>query len=301
MKESKLISLYTESGENLPSIPWNIYPRPKMVRDSFIYLNGEWDLTDSDGTNEKITVPFPPESILPGVSRRMGKNPHIIYKKIFALNEELTDKKVLLHFGAVDQIAKVELNGAFLGEHIGGYEHFSFDITESVKEDNELTVTVTNAEDPLSLPYGKQCEKRGGMWYTPITGIWQTVWIEIVPTNYITDVAALCDGNTVTRLCDDEAIAISDLEERLTNYKKTVIFVGDGAMLCYNYYKDRLPCSVISEGRRHQKALSVALAATLKIEKGETVSANELMPSYLRLPQAQRELKKRTEEKENLK
>ena len=110
-----------------------------------------------------------------------------------------------------------------------------------------------------------------------------------------------CDGNTVTRLCDDEAIAISDLEERLTNYKKTVIFVGDGAMLCYNYYKDRLPCSVISEGRRHQKALSVALAATLKIEKGETVSANELMPSYLRLPQAQRELKKRTEEKENLK
>lgn len=110
-----------------------------------------------------------------------------------------------------------------------------------------------------------------------------------------------CDGNSVTRLCDDEAIAISDLEERLVNYKKTVIFVGDGAMLCYNYYKDRLPCSVISEGRRHQKALSVALAATLKIEKGETVSANELMPSYLRLPQAQRELKKKTEEKENLK
>lgn len=110
-----------------------------------------------------------------------------------------------------------------------------------------------------------------------------------------------CDGGTVTRLCDDEAIAISDLEERLVNYKKTVIFVGDGAMLCYNYYKDRLSCSVISEGRRHQKALSVALAATLKIEKGETVSANELMPSYLRLPQAQRELKKKTEEKENLK
>lgn len=110
-----------------------------------------------------------------------------------------------------------------------------------------------------------------------------------------------CDGGAVTRLCEDEAIAISDLEERLVNYKKRVIFVGDGAMLCYNYYKDRLPCSIISEGRRHQRALSVALAATLKTEKGETVSANELMPSYLRLPQAQRELKKKTEEKENLK
>lgn len=110
-----------------------------------------------------------------------------------------------------------------------------------------------------------------------------------------------CGNSSVTRLCDDEAMAISDLEERLVNYKKNIIFVGDGAMLCYNYYKDKLPCSIISEGRRHQKALSTALAAQLKIEKGETVSANELMPSYLRLPQAQRELKKRTEEKENLK
>lgn len=110
-----------------------------------------------------------------------------------------------------------------------------------------------------------------------------------------------CEASVVTRLCDDEAIAISDLQERLENYKKNVIFVGDGAMLCYNYYKDKLPCSVISEGRRHQKALSTALVAALKIEKGETVSANELMPSYLRLPQAQRELKKKTEQKENLK
>ena len=198
MKETKLISLYTESGEKLPETPWNIYPRPKMVRDSFICLNGEWDFTDTDGKNEKIIVPFPPESMLSGIGRRMGAEPHIIYKKKFAISEDIAGKKVLLHFGAVDQIAKVELNGAFLGEHIGGYEHFSFDITDNLKEENELIVTVTNAKDPLSLPYGKQCEKRGGMWYTPVTGIWQTVWIEIVPANYITDVSAVCDGNKVT-------------------------------------------------------------------------------------------------------
>ena len=100
MKETKLISLYTESGEKLPETPWNIYPRPKMVRDSFICLNGEWDFTDSYGKNEKITVPFPPESILSGVGRRMGENPHIIYKKQFALNEDLVCKKVLLHYGS---------------------------------------------------------------------------------------------------------------------------------------------------------------------------------------------------------
>lgn len=112
-----------------------------------------------------------------------------------------------------------------------------------------------------------------------------------------------CENSVVTRLCEDEAMAISDLEERLKKYEKTVIFVGDGAMLCYNYYKDVIPCRIISEGRRHQRASSSALAARLKYEEGKSVSANELMPSYLRLPQAQRELKARKlkEEKENSK
>lgn len=197
MKETITNILYTADGEALSGTPWNVYPRPRLVRDSFFCLNGEWELTATDGEKYKILVPFSPESALSGVGKRMGEHPHIIYKKRFSLPENFARKRVILHFGAVDQIAEVELNGKLLGKHVGGYEHFSFDVTDELRDENELTVTVTNAEDPLSLPYGKQCEKRGGMWYTPVTGIWQTVWIESVPAKYITELSVKVDGNYV--------------------------------------------------------------------------------------------------------
>ena len=197
MKKTTENILYTVDGEAMSGMPWNIYPRPRLVRDSFFCLNGEWGLTATDGAEYKITVPFPPESVLSGVGKRMGENPHIIYKKSFSLPANFLRERVILHFGAVDQIAEVILNGKPLGKHIGGYEHFCFDITDCLKDENELTVTVTNADDPLSLPYGKQCEKRGGMWYTPVTGIWQTVWIESVSQNYITDLSTRVEGNEI--------------------------------------------------------------------------------------------------------
>ena len=195
MKKTTENILYTVDGEAMSGMPWNIYPRPRLVRDSFFCLNGEWGLTATDGAEYKITVPFPPESVLSGVGKRMGEDPHIIYKKSFSLPANFLRERVILHFGAVDQIAEVILNGKPLGKHIGGYEHFCFDITDCLKDENELTVTVTNADDPLSLPYGKQCEKRGGMWYTPVTGIWQTVWIESVSQNYITELSTRVEGN----------------------------------------------------------------------------------------------------------
>ena len=197
MKKTTENILYTVDGEAMSGMPWNIYPRPRLVRDSFFCLNGEWGLTATDGAEYKITVPFPPESVLSGVGKRMGENPHIIYKKSFSLPANFLRERVILHFGAVDQIAEVILNGKSLGKHIGGYEHFCFDITDCLGDENELTVTVTNADDPLSLPYGKQCEKRGGMWYTPVTGIWQTVWIESVSQNYITELSTRVEGNAV--------------------------------------------------------------------------------------------------------
>ena len=197
MKKTTENILYTVDGEAMSGMPWNIYPRPRLVRDSFFCLNGEWGLTATDGAEYKITVPFPPESVLSGVGKRMGENPHIIYKKSFSLPADFLRERVILHFGAVDQIAEVILNGKPLGKHIGGYEHFCFDITDCLKDENELTVTVTNADDPLSLPYGKQCEKRGGMWYTPVTGIWQTVWIESVSQNYITELSTRVEENEV--------------------------------------------------------------------------------------------------------
>ena len=178
-------NLYTPEGENLPDIPWNVYPRPQMKRDSFFCLNGEWDISINEGNWEKIIVPFPPESLLSGICRRVGVDPKLYYRKKFSLPDGFSRGRVLLHFGAVDQIARVTLNGCELGEHRGGYTPFSFDVTDVIREENTLEVFVRDELHTKVLPYGKQCEKRGGMWYTPVTGIWQTVWLESVPENYI--------------------------------------------------------------------------------------------------------------------
>ncbi len=183
--------LYTEEGQFLPEIPWNVYPRPQLKRDSFFCLNGQWDFAFSENLpeifDEKIIVPFAPESLLSGICRNKEDGEKLFYKKEFSLPENFVKDKVFLHFGAVDQIATVYLNGEKLGKNFGGYNHFSFDITELIKENNELIVEVQDDLDK-ALPYGKQCKKRGGMWYTPTSGIWQTVWIESTPQNFVEDI-----------------------------------------------------------------------------------------------------------------
>ena len=198
MKKEAYNELFTELGENLPVIPWNEYPRPQLVRNSFFCLNGEWEFTDSMGEEYTVIVPFAPESLLSGVNKRMGEKPAVTYRRSFSLPEGFLKDRAILHFGAVDQIAEVSINGKYLGRHEGGYQHFFFDITDFLNEKNELCVKVSNADDPLSLPYGKQCEKRGGMWYTPVTGIWQTVWIESVPSEYVRALDVSVNGALVT-------------------------------------------------------------------------------------------------------
>lgn len=186
MKKLQIKHLYTEEGETLSGTPWNVYPRPQLIRDSFFCLNGEWSFYEYEGASEeKITVPFPPESLLSKINRRLNKAPKPVYKKAFTLPKDFIKDKVILHFGAVDQLATVFLNGKRIGSHVGGYESFCFDITDAVKNDNLLEVQITDELQSKVLPYGKQREKRGGMWYTPITGIWQTVWIESVPSEYV--------------------------------------------------------------------------------------------------------------------
>ena len=194
MTTKELVDLYTEEGENLPEIPWNEYPRPQMKRDSFFCLNGEWEFCTAKNSvvpgffGEKIKVPFPPQSVLSGIHRDIPENDYLFYRKEFSLPENFNRGRVLLHFGAADQYAKVWLNGKLVGEHEGGYEHFSFDITSVLKEKNVLIVSVTDRMSSFVLPYGKQSAKRGGMWYTPVSGIWQSVWIESVPEEYISSV-----------------------------------------------------------------------------------------------------------------
>lgn len=182
--ENKFAELYTAEGENLTETPWNVYPRPQMRRDSFLCLNGEWKLFIG-GDEHKITVPFPPESLLSGLHTRIPKRAEIVYKKKFYLPDGFIKGRVLLHFGAVDQIARVKFNGKCIGKHVGGYAPFCFDITELLRRKNTLEVFVRDELHTGILPYGKQCEKRGGMWYTPVTGIWQTVWVESVPEEYV--------------------------------------------------------------------------------------------------------------------
>lgn len=157
---------------------WDCYPRPQMRRDNYFCLNGEWLLN-----GQKILVPFPPQSVLSGYRNRLRTR--LKYENTFVLPMERGDRRILLHFGAVDQVAEIFLNGRCVGRHEGGYLPFSFDVTEYVQEgENRLLVM---AEDCLSpqYPYGKQRKTRGGMWYTPVSGIWQSVWMEYVPQHYI--------------------------------------------------------------------------------------------------------------------
>ena len=180
--------LLTPEGENLPTVPWaDDYPRPLLKRDSFFCLNGEWEFS-ADGTNEpteKITVPFPPESRLSGICRFMGKVPRLYYRKKFSLPDGFVRARVILHFGAVDQYARVIFNGHEFEEHMGGYEAFSFDVTDFLAPENTVEVYARDEYRNCRLPYGKQRAKRGGMWYTPVSGIWQTIWLESVPENYV--------------------------------------------------------------------------------------------------------------------
>ncbi len=187
MKQNKFTRLYTAEGKSIVGQPWDVYPRPQMKRKSFFSLNGEWELSYGEREREKIIVPYPPESILSGLGKDMGKYPVLKYRKIFSLPKSFIKDRVILNFGAVDQICKVKLNGVLIGEHRGGYDSFSFDITTSLLEKNILEVEVTDELENKVLPYGKQRRKRGGMWYTPVTGIWQTVWLESVPNVYIKD------------------------------------------------------------------------------------------------------------------
>ncbi len=178
------------------------YPRPQMKRDSYLSLVGDWSLSVKKGTRIKkignIRVPFPPESPMSGVERALKKGEQWIYQTTFTLTPEFLNEKTLLHFGAVDQVARVSLNGVDLGEHRGGYLPFSFDVTHAAHiGENMLTVAVTDELDH-TLPWGKQCKKRGGMWYTPVSGIWQVVWLESIPQNAFTSLRITPTLNSVT-------------------------------------------------------------------------------------------------------
>ncbi|MBE6904549.1 MAG: glycoside hydrolase family 2 [Ruminococcaceae bacterium] len=183
-----LNKLYTSQGEALTGTPWELYPRPQLRRESYINLNGIWTLS-VEGQEEplSIRVPFCPESLLSGVNRHFPEGSILSYRRNFRLPEGFNKGRVLLHIGAADQIAEVYINKKFVGCHEGGYTAFTLDITDALEEENLLEICCTDDLRDLSMPYGKQTLRRGGMWYTPVSGIWQSVWLESVPIRYIED------------------------------------------------------------------------------------------------------------------
>ena len=174
-------------------LPLSDYPRPDLKRDSFLSLNGEWEyaIRDYDEIppvfDGKIIVPFSPETELSGVNKIVKPSDWLFYKKHFSLEKSFIKDKVILHFMAVDQIADVYLNGEHLGHHEGGYLPFEFEIQKYLKEDNELIVVVKDYSDTSYYSRGKQRIKRGGIWYTPQSGIYFPVWVESVSNDYIKD------------------------------------------------------------------------------------------------------------------
>jgi hypothetical protein len=177
------------------------YPRPQMMRKDWLNLNGVWQYAEAKAgevppqakdLDGRILVPFPIESALSGVMKQAER---LWYRRTFALPPEWVGRHVLLHFGAVDWEATVIVNGKKVGEHRGGYDAFSCDITEALLANRlqEVIVGVFDPSDAGQQPRGKQVRKPGGIMYTPTTGPWQTVWLEPVPRAYIADLVLVPD------------------------------------------------------------------------------------------------------------
>lgn len=189
----KIMSPWAEQVD--PSKPLKEYPRPQMVRNNWQNLNGIWEyaITPKSTNNlptkfdGQILVPFAVESALSGVGKTVGKEQVLWYKNTIELDKSVSKDQVLLHFGAVDWQCDVYVNGNKVGSHEGGFDPFYFDITKQLKKGKkqEIAIRVWDPTDDGPQPRGKQVKNPEGIWYTPVTGIWQTVWVESVPKTFI--------------------------------------------------------------------------------------------------------------------
>ena len=176
------------------------YPRPQLERTDWVNLNGEWEYAikpkgevEPNSFDGNILVPFAVESSLSGVQKEVGENNELWYKRSFTVPANWKNKDVVLNFGAVDWKADVFINDILIGSHQGGFTPFSFNITPYLtgKSNQKLVVRVWDPSDRGYQPRGKQTSNPEGIWYTPVTGIWQTVWLEPVATNHITSVKSI--------------------------------------------------------------------------------------------------------------
>lgn len=204
-QQATLTTRWTE--EAAVDNPHQEYPRPQLVRDEWMNLNGMWDYAivpasdeEWSGSQGQIRVPFPVESHLSGVQKRVTREDALWYRRTFEIPEDW-NQRVQLNFGAVDWTCSVYVNGQRAGDHTGGYDPFSIDITDHLKSgENTITMRVWDPTDQGYQPVGKQRMNPEGIWYTPVTGIWQTVWLEPVPTEQIVSNYAVTETNGNVRL-----------------------------------------------------------------------------------------------------
>jgi hypothetical protein len=226
--------LMTKWAEGIsPSNAHAEYPRPQMVRAEWMNLNGLWDYAicpKSEGSPDQydgqILVPFPIESALSGVMKPVGETNKVWYRRTFQVPPDWADRQIMLNFGAVDWEASIWINGSEVGNHRGGYDAFCFDITEALHPTGiqEIVVSVWDPVDSGTQPHGKQVREPRGIWYTSVTGIWQTVWIEAVNKTHITSMQIIPDVDTeqvrlnvnCTKAFKDMVIQAEVIEENST-------------------------------------------------------------------------------------
>ncbi|MCL2306217.1 MAG: hypothetical protein FWC43_12810 [Planctomycetaceae bacterium] len=231
--EGKILSIFAKDVNS--KNPHPEYPRPQLVRKQWVNLNGLWDYAIT-GENDvqpenfdgKILVPFAIESALSGVGKKVGPDNRLWYKRTFTVPADWQGKRIRLNFGAVDWDSTVFVNGKKIGNHKGGYSPFSYDITDALTESGEQTLIVS-VWDPTDLrggtqPRGKQHSNPHGIWYTAVTGIWQTVWIEPVAETFIQKIKA-----------------VANLEDSTVTFNFDIPGVQDG---------DKIEATVLSAGNR---------------------------------------------------
>ncbi|MBQ6735295.1 MAG: glycoside hydrolase family 2 [Lachnospiraceae bacterium] len=272
--EDALNPLTTVWGAN-PLLPDALpeYPRPQFVRNSHISLNGVWNYAITDTASGpvrpdgKILVPFSPESRLSGVNRQLKSEQYLWYfKTIPDLTRPSKDARLLLHFGAVDHRAEVYVNGRYQCTHVGGYLPFTVDITDALNafrenrsRKNRLLVRVQDATEESPQNRGKQALKRGGMYYTAQSGIWQSVWLEWVPKGYLRSLRIIPhdDLTTVTLKFETSvpgSIEVAMFDERRQPFVRAFCSTSKEPQeeypldLCLSG-SDLKPCNKIGEGR----------------------------------------------------
>ncbi|MBN1804412.1 MAG: hypothetical protein JW837_04115 [Sedimentisphaerales bacterium] len=206
------------------------YPRPQQVRKSWMSLNGLWqyaiapkDQNQPAEFDGQILVPFPAESALSGVMKPVGAENQLWYRRTFNIPTQWKGKRVLIHFGAVDWDSTIWVNGTKAGRHKGGYDPFTLDITDMLNEtgDQEIVLSVWDPTDSGTQPRGKQVSKPHGIWYTAVTGIWRTVWLEPVPEAHIKSLKIVPD-------IDNESVSITAVCSQATTDCNVAVEAGGG-------------------------------------------------------------------------